>query len=174
MIYDLAAQRVQLLGGGHFIAPNATIIGQVTLEANVSVWFNTVIRGDTDQITIGANSNIQDSSVLHTDEGIQLTVGQNVTVGHQVMLHGCTVGDGSLIGIGSIILNNARIGRGCLIGANSLIPENREIPDGALVMGSPGKVVRMLTEAEQANLLHSAAHYVDNGQRFARDLHPAQ
>ena len=173
MIYDLAEQRVELIGSGHFVAPNATLIGQVSLGPNVSIWFNTVIRGDTDQISIGANSNIQDNSVLHTDAGIQLTVGENVTVGHQVMLHGCSIGDGSLIGIGSVILNNAQIGRGCLIGANSLIPENKVIPDGALVMGSPGKVIRILSAEEQANLLHSAAHYVENGQRYNRDLAPA-
>jgi len=135
-----------------WIAPTATVIGDVRLAAGASVWWNAVLRGDNDPIVIGENTNIQDGSVLHTDEGVPLTLGRDITVGHMVMLHGCTVGDGSLIGIGSIVLNRAVIGRHCLIGANSLIPEGKVIPERSLVMGSPGKVVRELSDEEVARL----------------------
>lgn len=158
------------LHGDCWIADSATIIGSVAVEANASIWFNCVLRGDNDLISIGENTNIQDGSVLHTDAGIQLNVGANVTVGHKVMLHGCTIGEGSLIGIGSIILNRAVIGRNCLIGANTLIPEGRTIPDRSLVMGSPGAVVRQLTDEQVERLLASARHYVDNARRYRRDL----
>jgi len=153
-----------------WIAPTATVIGDVRLAAGASVWWNAVVRGDNDPIVIGENTNIQDGSVLHTDEGVPLTLGRDVTVGHMVMLHGCTVGDGSLIGIGSIVLNRAVIGRNCLIGANSLIPEGKVIPERSLVMGSPGKVVRELSDEEVARLLHGAAHYVDNARRYRKEL----
>jgi carbonic anhydrase/acetyltransferase-like protein (isoleucine patch superfamily) len=153
-----------------WVAPNATVIGDVRLAAGASVWWNAVLRGDNDPIVIGENTNIQDGSVLHTDEGVPLTLGRDITVGHMVMLHGCTVGDGSLIGIGCIVLNRAVIGRHCLIGANSLIPEGKVIPDRSLVMGSPGKVVRELSEEEVARLLHGAAHYVDNARRYRKEL----
>ena len=154
-----------------WIAPNATVIGKVRLEAGSSVWFSAVIRADTNElIHIGENSNVQDGSVLHTDMGYPLTLGKGVTVGHKVMLHGCTVGDYSLIGINAVVLNGAKIGKYCIIGANALIPEGKEIPDGSLVMGSPGKVVRELTEQQKKVLEASAAHYALNGQRFARDL----
>jgi carbonic anhydrase/acetyltransferase-like protein (isoleucine patch superfamily) len=153
-----------------WIAPNATVIGDVSLAAGASIWWNAVLRGDNDTIAIGENSNIQDGSVLHTDEGVPLTLGRDITVGHMVMLHGCTVGDGSLIGIGSIVLNHATIGRHCLIGANSLIPEGKVIPDRSLVMGSPGKVVRELTDEEVARLLYSARHYVNNVLRYRSQL----
>jgi carbonic anhydrase/acetyltransferase-like protein (isoleucine patch superfamily) len=142
-IYDLGASRVTLPGeGAYWIAPNATVLGRVELKRNASVWFGAVLRGDNDPIVIGENSNVQDLSVLHTDEGVPLIIGSDVTIGHQVMLHGCTIGDGSLIGIGSVVLNGARIGRGCLIGAGCLITEGKEIPDGSVVMGAPGKVVK--------------------------------
>ena len=134
--------------GDYWIAPNAIVIGSVVLENNASVWFNCIVRGDNDIITIGENSQLQDGCVVHADTGFPLTLGKNVSVGHMAMLHGCTVGDGSLIGIKSVILNGAVIGRNCLIGANTLIAEGKEIPDGSLVMGSPGKVVRQLSEAE--------------------------
>ena len=153
-----------------WIAPTATVIGDVRLAAGASVWWNAVLRGDNDPIVIGENTNIQDGSVLHTDEGVPLTLGRDITVGHMVMLHGCTVGDGSLIGIGSIVLNRAVIGRHCLIGANSLIPEGKVIPERSLVMGSPGKVVRELSDEEVARLLHGAAHYVDNARRYRKEL----
>ncbi len=166
MLYQLDQRRPELRGAGHFIAPNAAVIGNVVLEANSSVWFNAVIRGDNDPIIIGENSNIQDGSVLHTDPGIRLTVGRGVTVGHLVMLHGCTIGDNSLIGIKAVILNRVRIGRDCVIGANTLIPEGKEIPDGSLVVGSPGKIVRQLTAEEIRAITLSAQHYVQNARRY--------
>lgn len=153
-----------------WVAPNATLIGKVRLQAGASVWFGAVLRGDNELIDIGENSNVQDGTVMHTDTGIPLTIGKNVTIGHNVMLHGCSVGDCSLIGINAVILNGAKIGKYCIIGANSLIAEGKEIPDGSLVMGSPGKVVRELTDAQKQMLKASAAHYVHNAQRYARDL----
>lgn len=170
MIYSLGDRKVELRGEDYWIADNATVIGSVVLLNNASVWFNVVIRGDNDVITIGENSNVQDGSVLHTDPGVPLTIGKNVTVGHKVMLHGCTIGDNSLIGINSVILNGAKIGKHCLIGANSLIPEGKEIPDGSLVMGSPGKVVRELTPEQQQGLELSAMSYVNNFKRFKQEL----
>ena len=154
-----------------WVAPNATVIGKVRLEAGSSVWFNAVLRADTNElIHIGENSNVQDGSVLHTDAGFPLTLGKGVTVGHKVMLHGCSVGDYSLIGINAVVLNGVKIGKYCIIGANTLIPEGREIPDGSLVMGSPGKVVRQLSEQQMKMLEASAAHYAHNAQRYAREL----
>lgn len=171
MLYSLGERKVRC-EGDYFIAPGAIVIGSVVLGHEASVWFNAVLRGDNDIITVGARSNIQDGSVLHTDGGVPLTIGADVTVGHKVMLHGCTIGDGSLIGINAVVLNNARIGKHCIIGANALIPEGKEIPDYSLVMGSPGKVVRQLDEARAQGLLMSARHYVQNWQRYKRDLHP--
>jgi carbonic anhydrase/acetyltransferase-like protein (isoleucine patch superfamily) len=153
-----------------WVAPNAVLVGKVKLEAGASVWFNTVLRGDNELIHIGENSNVQDGTVMHTDMGYPLNIGKGVTIGHNVMLHGCTVGDYSLIGINAVVLNGAKIGKNCLIGANTLIPEGKVIPDGSLVMGSPGKVVRELTEQQIKMLEASAAHYVHNAQRYARDL----
>lgn len=151
-------------------APNATLVGKIKLEPGASVWFNAVLRGDNELILIGENSNVQDGTVMHTDMGFPLTLGKGVTIGHNAMLHGCTVGDYSLIGINAVVLNGAKIGKYCIIGANSLIGEGKEIPDGSLVMGSPGKVVRELTDAQKKMLEASAAHYVHNAQRYARDL----
>lgn len=151
-------------------APSAAVIGLVRLEADVSVWFGAVLRGDNELILVGEGSNIQDNAVLHTDMGMPLRIGKGCTIGHQVMLHGCSIGDNSLIGIGAIVLNGARIGHNCLIGAHSLITEGKTVPDGSLVMGSPGKVVRQLTEAEIAGLRESATHYVENARRYARGL----
>jgi carbonic anhydrase/acetyltransferase-like protein (isoleucine patch superfamily) len=173
MRYDLGERRVQLRGSHHYIAPSAVVIGDVVLENRASVWFNVLIRGDNDTITIGADANIQDGSVLHTDAGVKLTLGRCVSVGHLVMLHGCTVGEGSLIGINAVVLNHAAIGRECLIGANTLIPEHKVIPDRSLVLGSPGKVVRTLTDDEVAGLYHVAAHYVDNAERYRLQLNLA-
>ena len=154
----------------YWIAPNAAVIGRVILKKNASVWFGATIRGDNDPITIGENSNVQDGSVLHTDTGYPLTIGANVTVGHKVMLHGCTIGDGSLIGIGSIVLNGAKIGKNCLIGANCLITEGKEIPDNSLVMGAPGKVVREISEDQAKALAGGAMHYVENWKRYRAGL----
>ncbi|MBX3706507.1 MAG: gamma carbonic anhydrase family protein [Pseudomonadales bacterium] len=149
-------------------------MGSVLLKDNASVWFNAVLRGDNDLITVGTNSNVQDGAVLHTDPGCPLTIGDNVTIGHKVMLHGCTIGDNTLIGINAVILNRARIGANCLIGANALITEGKEIPDNSLVMGAPGKVVRQLTPQEIENLGRSALGYVMNARRFANGLVPQE
>ncbi|WAJ36491.1 gamma carbonic anhydrase family protein [Pseudomonas sp. GOM7] len=169
MKYRLGNSRVEAHPES-WIAPSADLIGKVRLEAGASVWFGAVLRGDNELIHIGENSNVQDGSVMHTDMGFPLTLGKGVTVGHNVMMHGCTVDDYSLIGINAVILNGVKIGKYCIIGANSLIPEGKVIPDGSLVMGSPGKVVRELTEQQKKMLEASAAHYVHNAQRFARDL----
>ena len=171
MKFSLGERRVQCRGD-YFIAHNATVVGSVVLESDASVWFNTVIRGDNHMIVVGERSNIQDSSVLHTDEGVPLSIGSNVTIGHQVMLHGCVIGDGSLVGIKSVILNHVKIGKSCLIGANTLITEGKEIPDRSLVLGSPGKVVRQLTDDEVATLFWNADHYVHNFKRYKRDFRP--
>ncbi|HEY3181016.1 MAG TPA: gamma carbonic anhydrase family protein [Casimicrobiaceae bacterium] len=166
MLFTLADRRVELRGDGHFIAPNATLIGRVVLEDRASVWFNVVIRGDNDPIVIGARSNVQDGSVLHTDDGVPLTLGEDVSVGHAVVLHGCTIGNGSLVGIKAVVLNHAVIGRDCLIGAGALIPEGKTIPDRSLVLGVPGKVVRTLTDEEVQDLRNIAHHYVENARRY--------
>ncbi|MDP1732822.1 MAG: gamma carbonic anhydrase family protein [Sulfuritalea sp.] len=168
-IYSLG-DREPVFGRDAWVAPNATVIGDVRLGDNASIWWNAVVRGDNDTIRIGANSNIQDGSVLHVDAGVPLTIGANVTVGHLVMLHGCTIGDESLIGIKSVILNKAVIGRHCIIGANSLIAEGKVIPDRSLVMGSPGKVVRQLTDEEVALLRYAAQGYVENARRYRAEL----
>lgn len=172
MIYRLGDREVTIKGDDYYVAENATVLGSVVLENNASIWFNTVVRGDSDIITIGEGSNVQDSSVLHTDPGYQLTIGKNCTIGHHVMLHGCQIGDNSLIGINSVILNGAKIGKNCLIGANALIPEGKEIPDGSMVLGSPGKVVKELSEMQIQVIGLSAAHYVQNFKRFKAELVP--
>lgn len=157
----------------YWIAPTAAVIGRVVLKKNASVWWGATLRGDNDPIVVGENSNVQDNSVLHTDTGSPLTIGRNVTVGHMVMLHGCEIGDNSLVGIGSIILNGATIGKNCLIGANCLITEDKEIPDNSLVMGAPGKVVREVSEAQARMLIAGTMHYVENWKRYRRDLRGA-
>lgn len=169
-LYTLGERRVVIRGEECFIADNATVIGSVILHKQASVWYNAVIRGDSDIITIGERTNIQDAAVLHTDPGIPMTLGSNVSVGHMAMLHGCTVGDGSLIGIGAIVLNRAVIGRGCLIGAGALIPEGKTFPDGVLVIGSPGKVVRELKPEEKAGLLENADIYVRRSKLYREKL----
>lgn len=153
-----------------WVADSAVVLGRVKLLKGASVWFGATLRGDNDPIIIGENSNIQDGSVLHTDVGVPLTIGRDVTVGHLVMLHGCSIGDNTLIGIGSIILNGAKIGKNCLIGANTLITEGKEIPDGSMVMGAPGKVVRELSEPQIQMITMSAHHYADNWKRYAKGL----
>ena len=170
MIYSLGDRKPEFRGEDYWVADNATLVGSVVMENNASVWFNAVIRADNDVITIGENSNVQDGSVLHTDGGIPLVIGRNVTIGHKVMLHGCDIGDNTLIGINAVVLNGAKIGKNCLIGANSLIPEGKEIPDGSLVMGSPGKVVRVLSARQAAGMEMGALHYVENFKRYKASL----
>jgi carbonic anhydrase/acetyltransferase-like protein (isoleucine patch superfamily) len=169
MLFELG-ERKPKVHPSCFVAESAQVIGSIALEEDASVWFNCVLRGDNDLITIGAQSNVQDGTIIHTDSGIQVSVGRGVTIGHRVMLHGCEVGEFSLIGIGAIVLNRAKIGRYCLIGAGALITEGKEIPEGSLVVGAPGRVVRQLNEGERRMLEGSAAHYVHNGQRYKREL----
>ena len=170
MLYRLNKRIPELRGERHFVAGNASVIGWVILENNVSVWFNAVLRGDNEPIHIGANSNIQDGAVLHADEGVPLVLGDNVSVGHQVMLHGCSIGDGSLIGIQAVVLNNAKIGRNCIVGAGSVVTEGKEFPDNSLILGSPARVVRTLDQAGRDLLVHIAEHYVENAERYRRGL----
>ncbi|MDR2015575.1 MAG: gamma carbonic anhydrase family protein [Azoarcus sp.] len=169
-IYALDGCRPQI-GEGSWIAHNATIIGDVRIGRFVSIWYNAVVRGDNEPIEIGDGTNIQDGSVLHNDEGVPLTIGENVSVGHMAMLHGCTIGDGCLIGINAVVLNNAVVGRDCLIAANALIPEGKTIPDRSLVVGSPGRILRTLTDEEIMRMRGNALHYVDNALRFQLGLH---
>ncbi len=169
MLYSLGNKTPQLLGN-NYIAPTAAVIGNVVMEKNANVWWGVTIRGDNSTITLGENVNIQDGSVLHTDEGILLTLHKNVSVGHMAMLHGCTVGEGSLIGIGAVVLNRAVIGRRCLIGAGALIAEGKVIPERSLVLGSPGRVVRQLSDDEVNMLNWIAQHYVENAARYRNDL----
>jgi carbonic anhydrase/acetyltransferase-like protein (isoleucine patch superfamily) len=170
-IYALADKKPQRPPDGEYwVAPNAILTGDVILKRGASVWFGAVVRGDNDPITIGRDTNIQDGSVLHSDPGEPLTIGDGVTVGHMVMLHSCEIGDNTLIGIGSVVLGRAVIGKNCLIGANTLITEDKVIPDGSLVMGQPGKVVRQLEPGQIEALKASAAHYVQNWKRYRRDL----
>lgn len=157
-------------GGDFWIAPDANVIGRIRIETAASVWFGATLRGDNELITVGQGTNIQENCVLHTDLGYPLTIGSNCTIGHKAMLHGCTIGDGSLIGMGATVLNGAKIGKGCLIGANALVTEGKEIPDGSLVMGAPGKVIRTLDEAAQAGLIASATQYQANMRRFRAGL----
>jgi carbonic anhydrase/acetyltransferase-like protein (isoleucine patch superfamily) len=168
--YSIGGRAVQLVGQRHYVAHDATLVGDIELHNDASVWFQVVIRADNDRVVIGEESNVQDGSVLHVDPGFPLTLGRRVTVGHKVMLHGCTVEDGSLIGINSVILNGARIGPGTLVGANTLIPEGKQIPGGVLVIGSPGKVVRELRPEEKEGLLKAAAGYVERAELFRKAL----
>lgn len=170
MIYTLGDRAPEFEGAGHFVADSASIIGSVRLKDKASIWFNCVLRGDNDWLVVGERSNIQDGSVLHTDPGIQLVIGDGVTVGHKVMLHGCEIGNNSLIGIGSTVLNGAKIGKNSLVGAHALITENKVFPDGSLILGAPASVVRELTDEEVALIRRSADVYVDNAARFNRSL----
>lgn len=172
MIYTLGDRAPEFEGAGHFVADSASIIGSVRLKDKASIWFNCVLRGDNDWLVVGERSNIQDGSVLHTDPGIKLVVGDGVTVGHKVMLHGCEIGNDSLIGIGSTVLNGAKIGKNSLVGAHALITENKVFPDGSLILGAPANVVRELTDEERALIRRSAAVYVDNAERFSKLLKP--
>lgn len=172
-VFELEGEAPNLPGADEYwIAPSATVIGRVTLQKNVSIWFGAVVRGDVEPIEIGENTNVQDGSVLHADPGYPLSIGPDVTVGHMAMLHGCEIGANSLIGIGAVVLNGAKIGRNCLIGARALITEGKQIPDGSLVVGAPGRVVRALDEREIQDLGESARRYVANWRRYARDFRP--
>ncbi len=168
--YQVAGKKPVLQGEGHFIAPNATIIGDVTLQAHSSVWFNAVIRAENDSVMIGENTNIQDGSVLHVDPGFPLAIGDHCIVGHKTMIHGCTIGNGCLIGINAVILNGAKIGDGCIIGANALVTEGMEIPAGSMVLGSPAKIKRRLSDEEQHGLIIGAGNYVRNAKLFNETL----
>jgi len=172
MLYSLGETKPQLLGDGHFIAPSAAVIGNVILGARSSVWFSVVIRGDNEPIVIGAGSNIQDGSVCHSDPDSPLSIGVNVTIGHNATIHGCAIGDGTLVGINAVVLNGARVGKNCVIGANSLVPEGMEIPDGSLVMGVPAKIKRELTAEQQLHFSQNANHYIDNAARYCAELQP--
>lgn len=169
-LYALDGHAPDVSAEGAWVAPSASVIGKIKLEKNASVWFGATLRGDNELITIGEDSNVQDGTVMHTDMGFPLALGKGVTVGHNAMLHGCEVGDYSLIGIGATILNGAKIGKNCIIGAHALITEGKEIPDGSVVMGSPGKVVKQIAEGVDVMLKASADHYVENTQRFAAGL----
>lgn len=169
-IYELEGVSPRIADSA-WVADSAEVMGDVVLGEQVSLWFGVVARGDTAAIRIGAQTNIQDLSVLHADVGMPLTIGSGVTVGHKAMLHGCTVGDDSLIGIGAVVLNGARIGKGCLVGAGSLVTEGKEFPDGSMIVGTPAKVVRQLTPEQLQGLRDSARHYVANAQRFKTSLH---
>ncbi|MBX3611327.1 MAG: gamma carbonic anhydrase family protein [Hydrogenophaga sp.] len=168
-LYELDGVAPQVAASA-WVAEDAQVMGTVTLGEGSSVWFGAVLRGDTETIVVGAGSNVQDLSVLHADVGFPLTIGERVTVGHKVMLHGCTIGDESLIGIGATVLNGARIGKHCLVGAGSLVTEGKEFPDGSLIMGSPAKVVRQLTPEQIDGLRRSAAHYMSNARRYRQGL----
>ena len=169
-LFSLGDKRVRLLGAAHYVAYDATLVGAVTLLEAASVWFKVVIRAENDQITIGEASNVQDGAVLHVDPGYPMTLGREVTIGHKAMLHGCTVGDGALIGINSVVLNGAKIGAGSLVGANSLVPEGKEIPEGVLVLGSPAKIVRELTPEQKAGLRSIAQGYVERAALYRKAL----
>ena len=169
MFYNLGNKKVKN-NGENWVAPNASVIGDVTLEKNTSIWFNATLRGDVENIYVGEGSNIQDGSVLHTDPGYPLKIGKDVTIGHLVMLHGCTIGDNSLIGIGAVILNGAKIGKNCIIGANALVTENKEIPENSLVIGSPGKIIRQVTKAEKKAVFDNAKRYQDNWKKYSKSI----
>jgi carbonic anhydrase/acetyltransferase-like protein (isoleucine patch superfamily) len=171
-LFSLGERRVRLIGDHHFVAHDATVVGDVILQPNANIWFQCVVRAENDCITIGENCNVQDASVLHVDPGFPMTLGKNVSIGHKVMLHGCTIGEGTLVGINSVVLNGAKIGKGVLVGANSLITEGKEIPDGVLVVGSPGKVVRELKPEEREGLLKIAAGYVERSRLYQREMKP--
>ena len=169
-LYSLDGNTPEVVAGRYYVAPGAQVMGQVRLGEDANVWFNAVLRGDNDWIVIGARTNIQDGCVLHVDPGFPLTIGADVTVGHNAILHGCTVGDGALIGMGATVLNGARIGRGCLVGANALVTEGKEFPDNSMIIGSPARAVRTLDEVQAAMGARTAKHYVERAQRFQAGL----
>tara|TARA_B100001250_G_C19770640_1_gene777010 strand:- start:674 stop:1201 length:528 start_codon:yes stop_codon:yes gene_type:complete len=168
MNIDLGNKKLKTDGDNFWIAPNATVIGDVHLAKDASVWFNAVLRGDNEPIYLGEGSNVQDGSIIHTDPGFSCSIGRNVTVGHLAMLHGCSIGDGSLIGIGSVILNGAKIGKNCIIGSKALVTEGMEIPDGSMVLGIPGKIKKALSQEEQSLVPLGAEHYIENYKKFKK------
>ena len=170
MFYDLGNKKVKNLGKS-WVAPNASVIGDVTLKDNTSIWFNVTLRGDIENIHVGEGSNVQDGSVLHTDPGFPLKIGKDVTIGHLVMLHGCTIEDNSLIEIGAVILNGAKIGKNCIIGANALVTENKVIPENSLVVGSPGKIVRQVSNQEVKFITENAIHYQENWKKYSKSVY---
>jgi len=169
-IFAIGDRRPEFRGAHHFIAHDATLVGSISIDNEASIWFQVVVRAENDLVHIGEGCNVQDGSVLHVDPGFPLTLERMVTIGHKVMLHGCSVGEGSLIGINSVVMNGARVGKGSLVGANTLIPEGKEIPDGVLVLGSPGKVVRELRQEERDNLLKIARGYIERSKWYRKEL----
>jgi carbonic anhydrase/acetyltransferase-like protein (isoleucine patch superfamily) len=169
-LFSIGERKPRLVGEHHYIAHDATLVGDITLENNVNVWFQVVIRAENDRVHIGEGCNIQDGSVLHVDPGYPLTLARHVSIGHKVMLHGCSIGEGSLVGINSVVMNGAKIGRGALIGANTLIAEGKEIPDGVLVLGSPGKIIRELNQTDRDDLLKIATGYVERSRFYKENL----
>ena len=166
MIIDLGDKKLQTSDDNFWIAPNASVIGEVNLERDASIWFNAILRADNEPITIGEGSNVQDGAIIHTDPGFACNIGKKVTVGHMAMLHGCSIGDGSLIGIGSVVLNGAKIGKNCIIGSKALVTEGMEVPDGSMVLGIPGKIKKTLTEEEQSIVPLGAEHYINNYKKY--------
>ena len=171
MIIDLGDKKLKTADDNFWIAPNASVIGDVNLERDASIWFNAILRADNEPITIGEGSNVQDGAIIHTDPGFACRIGRKVTVGHMAMLHGCYIGDGSLIGIGSVVLNGAKIGKNCIIGSKALITEGMEVPDGSMVLGIPGKIKKTLTEEEQSVVPLGAEHYIDNYKKYKQLAH---
>ena len=171
MIIDLGDKKLKTADDNFWIAPNASVIGEVNLERDASIWFNAILRADNEPITIGEGSNVQDGAIVHTDPGFACRIGKKVTVGHMAMLHGCSIGDGSLIGIGSVILNGAKIGKNCIIGSKALVTEGMEVPDGSMVLGIPGKIRKTLTEEEQSIVSLGAEHYIDNYKKYKQLAH---
>ena len=166
MIIDLGDKKLKTADDNFWIAPNASVIGDVNLERDASIWFNAILRADNEPITIGKGSNVQDGAIIHTDPGFACNIGKKVTVGHMAMLHGCSIGDGSLIGIGSVVLNGAKIGKNCIIGSKALVTEGMDVPDGSMVLGIPGKIKKTLTEEEQSVVPLGADHYIDNYKKY--------
>ena len=171
MIINLGDKKLKTADDNFWIAPNASVIGEVILERDTSIWFNAILRADNEPITIGEGSNVQDGAIIHTDPGYACNIGKKVTVGHMAMLHGCSIGDGSLIGIGSVVLNGAKIGRNCIIGSKALVTEGMEVPDGSMVLGIPGKIKKTLTEEEQSVVPLGAEHYIDNYKKYNQLAH---
>jgi len=166
MIINLGDKKLKTADDNFWIAPNASVIGDVILERDTSIWFNAILRADNEPITIGEGSNVQDGAIIHTDPGYACNSGKKVTVGHMAMLHGCSIGDGSLIGIGSVVLNGAKIGKNCIIGSKALVTEGMDVPDGSMVLGIPGKIKKTLTEEEQSVVPLGADHYIDNNKKY--------
>ena len=171
MIIDLGDKKLKTVDDNFWIAPNASVIGDVNLERDASIWFNAILRADNEPITIGEGSNVQDGAIIHTDPGYACNIGKKVTVGHMAMLHGCSIGDGSLIGIGSVVLNGAKIGKNCIIGSKALVTEGMDVPDGSMVLGIPGKIKKTLTEEEQSVVPLGADHYIDNYKKYKQLAH---